>query len=80
MTGKFKLSDSASRYSSSLKLPRGGEKLASLDHVLSHRLGIVRNAYDNRLERGRDPVKIRSQLSGLPIECPVITASRPPAA
>ena len=71
--GKFKLSDSASRYSSSLKLPRGGEKLASLDHVLSHRLGIVRNAYDNRLERGRDPVKIRSQLSGLPIECPVGT-------
>ncbi len=71
--GKFKLSDSASRYSSTLKLPRDGEKLASLDNVLSHRLGIVRNAYDNRLERGRDPAVIRSQLAGLPIECPVGT-------
>lgn len=68
---KLSLNDSVSRYSGTLKLPRGAEKKATLDHVLSHRLGIVRNAYDNQLERGRDPAVIRTRLAGLPIECPV---------
>ena len=70
---RLELTDSVSRYSKTLKLPRGGEQKATLENVLSHRLGIVRNAYDNQLERGRDPAEIRTRLAGLPVECPVGT-------
>ncbi|MEO0983666.1 MAG: serine hydrolase domain-containing protein [Pseudomonadota bacterium] len=69
--GLFSLTDAIGDYSSSLRLPRSGHQTASLADVLSHRLGIVNNAYDTRLEDGRDPVDIRRALSSLKPLCPV---------
>ncbi|MBA3896604.1 MAG: beta-lactamase family protein, partial [Sphingomonadaceae bacterium] len=63
--GSLSLDDPVSRYSQTLKLPMGNEGRATLDDLLSHRLGIAHNAYDDRLERGIDPRLIRTQLAGL---------------
>ena len=60
-----------SNYSATLQLPEGNQFSASLRDVLSHRLGIWRNAYDDRLEGGIDPDIIRGQLGGLTQVCPV---------
>ena len=40
-----------------------------LSEELSHRLGLYRNAYDNKLEEGQDPSLLRSQLSQLSPTC-----------
>jgi beta-lactamase class C len=67
--GRLKLDAPVSDYSSTLKLPLGNEKRATVDDLLSHRLGVVRNAYDSKLEAGADPRVLRSQLSALPQYC-----------
>ncbi|MEO5578899.1 MAG: serine hydrolase domain-containing protein, partial [Sphingomicrobium sp.] len=46
--GKLDLNAPIAHYSSSLKLPGGTEYSATLGDVLSHRLGIYRNAYDDK--------------------------------
>ena len=71
--GIMPLNAPVSQYVTSLDLPEDGEDRATIADVLSHRLGIVRNAYDNILERGKDPAEIRGRMSGLGIECPVGT-------
>src|SRR5687768_6614631 len=38
----------------SMKLPGGAEARATIGDLLSHRLGLYRNAYDNKLEEGQD--------------------------
>ncbi|MCJ7421864.1 serine hydrolase domain-containing protein [Sphingomicrobium astaxanthinifaciens] len=60
-----------SNYSRTLRLPEGNQFSATLRDVLSHRLGIWRNAYDDRLEAGQDPDAIRGQLGDLVQICPV---------
>jgi len=67
--GTMPLNVPASYYANTLDLPGKGEDQATIADVLSHRLGIVRNAYDNLLERGRNPDVIRARLTKLPIEC-----------
>ena len=68
---KLNLTDTISHYKTSLRLPDGGENKATLEDILSHRLGIVSNAYDTRLEDGWDPAKIRNSLRRLKAICPI---------
>nr|WP_279587872.1 serine hydrolase [Sphingomonas vulcanisoli] len=68
--GKLSLDDPVSKWSKSIKLPKGNENVATLADAISHRLGIVKNAYDDRLEDNEDPAQIRSELAGLFPMCP----------
>ena len=52
-----------------LRLPGGGESRVTIADLLSHRTGIVKNAYDDRLEDGEDPKMIRASLGALPSYC-----------
>ena len=61
--------DTVSDYETSLRLPGAGHTRATLGDVLSHQLGIVPNAYDGRLEDGRDPKAIRRSLGALKSTC-----------
>lgn len=65
------LTDTVAAFKTSLRLPGGAETRATLEDVLSHRLGLVPNAYDTRLEDGWDPAKIRASFAKLKPLCPV---------
>jgi len=67
--GRVSLSAPVSSYATTLRLPLGNETRATVDDLLSHRLGVVRNAYDAKLEAGMDPRVLRGQLSALPQYC-----------
>lgn len=69
--GQLSLSDTIASFNTSLRLPQGGERIATIENVLSHMIGIVPNAYDTRLEDGRDPAEIRRSLGALNRTCPV---------
>jgi len=60
--GRIDLQAPVARYSYSLKLPGGTEQQATVSDLLSHRLGLYRNAYDNKLEEGQDPHQLRRML------------------
>lgn len=61
--------DTINTYNTSLRLPGSGHARATLGDILSHQLGIVPNAYDGRLEDGRDPKAIRRSLGALKSTC-----------
>jgi beta-lactamase class C len=67
--GKVSLDAPVSAYATTLRLPMGGENRATVDDLLSHRLGIVRNAFDNKLEAGMDPRVLRPQLVTAKYQC-----------
>ena len=67
--GKLKFDVPIANYSPTLKLPGRAEYSATLGDVLSHRLGIYRNAYDDKLEAGEDPRFIRQSLGTLAALC-----------
>lgn len=67
--GKLSLADPVARYSSTLKLPGGAEQRVTVADVLSHRVGLYRNALDNKLEAGQDPRALRSSLASLKATC-----------
>jgi len=67
--GKVSLEAPVSTYATTLRLPLGNETRATVDDLLSHRLGITRNALDNKLEGGADPRVLRPQLASLPQLC-----------
>lgn len=69
--GELALSDTISKFQTSLRLPMGGEKVGTLEDLLAHKIGIVPNAYDTRLEDGGDPSEIRKALGKLKRTCPV---------
>lgn len=71
--GILSLSDPVSGFQTSLRLPGGGERKATIENLLSHMLGIVPNAYDTRLEDGNDPADIRPMLGMLKATCQVGT-------
>ncbi len=66
--GALTLDQPASFHAPSLKLPDTPKKI-SIKDLLSHRIGIVRNAYDKRIEDGRPAQEIRSALHGLSYLC-----------
>jgi beta-lactamase class C len=67
--GKINLQAPVSNYAPDLKLPAGNENRATVGDLLSHRLGLYRNAYDNKLEEGQDPSFLRSSLAQLNATC-----------
>jgi beta-lactamase class C len=67
--GKIDLHAPVADYAPDLKLPNGNERLATVGDLLSHRLGLYRNAYDNKLEEGQDPSFLRTQLGLLNATC-----------
>jgi beta-lactamase class C len=67
--GKINLNAAVANYAPDLKLPAGNEYKASVGDLLSHRLGLYRNAYDNKLEEGQDPSSLRSSLAELSPTC-----------
>jgi beta-lactamase class C len=68
-TGKVGLDDPVARYGTTLRLPDQAEQRATVGHLLSHRLGIYRNAYDNKLEEGQDPRALRLEHGDLSLIC-----------
>src|SRR4051812_46812788 len=67
--GKINLNAPVVNYAPDLKLPAGNEYKATVGDLLSHRLGLYRNAYDNKLEEGQDPSMLRSSLAQLSAVC-----------
>ena len=67
--GKIDLQAPVSNYAPDLKLPAGNENRATVGDLLSHRLGLYRNAYDNKLEEGQDPSFLRQTLVQLNPTC-----------
>jgi beta-lactamase class C len=68
--GKIRLDAPVAAYAPDLKLPAGSENRATVADLLSHRLGLYRNAYDNKLEEGQDPSLLRQTLAQLNQICP----------
>ena len=67
--GKIDLNAPVVNYAPDLKLPAANEYKATVGDLLSHRLGLYRNAYDNKLEEGQDPGLLRTSLSQLNATC-----------
>jgi beta-lactamase class C len=66
---KINLQAPVADYAPDLKLPLGNERVATVGDLLSHRLGLYRNAYDNKLEEGQDPSLLRASLALLNPTC-----------
>src|SRR3982751_6090054 len=66
---KINLQAPVADYAPDLKLPLGNEHVATVGDLLSHRLGIYRNAYDNKLEEGQDPSVLRASHAQLSPAC-----------
>lgn len=67
--GKINLNAPVADYAPDLKLPNGNERVATVGDLLSHRLGLYRDAYANKLEEGQDPSFLRTQLATLNAVC-----------
>ncbi len=67
--GKVDLQAPIARYRTTLRLPDNATQRATVADLLSHRLGIYHNAYDERLEDGQDPRQIRHDIGGLSLVC-----------
>ena len=70
--GKLALDTPIARFDTTLRLPGKSHGVTVAD-VLSHRVGLVRNAWDDRLEAGEDPRRLRTAMAGLPPFCPPST-------
>ncbi|MGI8932349.1 MAG: serine hydrolase domain-containing protein, partial [Sphingomicrobium sp.] len=67
--GRLSLDQPVASLAPSLHLPAGNELRATVGDVLSHRLGLYRNAFDNKLEEGQDVTLLRRSLSTLNSIC-----------
>ena len=67
--GRLSLDQPVAMLAPSLHLPAGNERRATVGDVLSHRLGLYRNAFDNKLEEGQDVTALRRSLSTLNSIC-----------
>ena len=66
--GHITLAEPAKAHAASLELP-ASETQISIEDLLSHRVGIVRNAYDNRIEGGKGAKTVRRALKDLKYLC-----------
>jgi beta-lactamase class C len=66
--GKLSLDAPLASLGTTLTLPGDSTRVTVAD-ILSHRLGLVRNAWDERLEAGEDPKVLRASLGTLPPFC-----------
>ena len=60
--GKFSLDQPVGPLAPSLQLPNGVQSTATVADVLSHRVGLYRNAFDNKLEEGQAASFLRRNL------------------
>ncbi len=67
--GKISLDQPVASLAPSLQLPNGAQTSATVADVLSHRLGLYRNAFDNKLEEGQSAALLRRQLFTLNALC-----------
>jgi beta-lactamase class C len=67
--GKLSLDQPVATLAPSLQLPNGAQSSATMADVLSHRLGLYRNAFDNKLEEGQSAASLRRQLFTLNAIC-----------
>lgn len=67
--GQVRLDAPVVNYAPDLKLPGGAEYRATVSDLLSHRLGLYRNALDNKLEEGQQPAMLRRELASLNAIC-----------
>jgi beta-lactamase class C len=68
--GKVDFNAPLVNYATSLHLPARAEYRATVGDMLSHRLGLYRNAYDNKLEEGQATGFLRQTLAQLNLICP----------
>ncbi len=68
--GTVDLSRPVASWQTSLRLPQGAEARLTFAQLLSHQTGLTKNAYDEKLEAGDDPVAIRGKLFAAPLQCP----------
>lgn len=68
--GKIQLDAPVVNYAPDLRLPAQAQYKATVGDLLSHRVGLYRNAYDNKLEEGQDPHALRQTLGQLNLICP----------
>ncbi len=71
--GVFALSDTLGAFNTSLRLAGGGERLLTIEQLLSQRTGLPRHAFDDRLEAGEAPTDIRQFLGSVRPVCPPAT-------
>ncbi len=67
--GRLSFDQPVATVAPSLKLPAGNEHRATVGDLLSHRLGLYRNAFDNKLEEGQDVSALRRSLATLNSVC-----------
>ncbi len=68
--GRLRFDQPVASVAPSLHLPGRNELRATVGDVLSHRLGLYRNAFDNKLEEGQDATFLRGTLATLNSICP----------
>lgn len=68
-SGMLSLTTPVAKFGTTLRLPGGAENRVTVEDVLAQRTGIVRNAYDDKLEQGMDPAAIRGMLASLGAYC-----------
>jgi beta-lactamase class C len=68
--GRLSFDQPVATVAPSLHLPGRNELTATVGDVLSHRLGLYRNAFDNKLEEGQDVTFLRGTLATLNSICP----------
>jgi beta-lactamase class C len=68
--GRISFDQPVASVAPSLHLPGRNEMVATVGDVLSHRLGLYRNAFDNKLEEGQDARLLRGTLATLNSICP----------
>jgi len=67
--GRLRFDEPVAAVAPSLHLPGRNELKATVGDVLSHRLGLYRNAFDNKLEEGQDVTFLRGTLATLNSIC-----------
>lgn len=56
-------------WQTTLRLPGGAQSRVTLAQLLAQQTGLTKNAYDERLEEGQDPRRIRADLAAAPLQC-----------
>ena len=75
--GALDLDRPVAAWRTSLRLPRGAEAEVTLDDLLAQRTGLTKNAYDEKLEEGQNPVLIRAGLAAAPLQCDCLLYTSP---
>ncbi|WP_081944786.1 serine hydrolase domain-containing protein [Sphingopyxis sp. MWB1] len=67
--GALDLNRPLADWQTSLRLPHGAENRVTVGQLLAQQTGLTKNAYDEKLEEGQNPVALRSQLVAAPLQC-----------